>query len=334
LNGQRKSLVTALRDLASSGKGVEDVEHVLSLDKSVRVKGSSLEEVAELNSSLGGLDLRRGEVGRLVTLSRELGDADLTPRIINAWMTLDEELVADGFNKGARRLISEESEKHGGVEKTLKAFKAFKDLGTILGESTRLEGEVAQLRLEADKLRAEAQKLDTLMNQRKEMIKAADQVSMLGFDQPTLTMIATLSEKHGGPYRVIDAIKKYPSITEMNEDLKAKKAESEKLKKEISENKSYLTVLNYTIKEAEKEHSRNRDVRQVVELLVNPRGIKMDRLEVVKLLTRVLDSGAQRIKESFGAPSVPSQALDDVYWQIIALTKNLKSISDEEADGP
>jgi hypothetical protein len=82
LDIQRKSLMTTLRELASSGKDIRDVEHTLDLDRSVRAKGSSLEEVAELNSNLRNLDLRSGEIERLVASSRELSEQHLTPSMV------------------------------------------------------------------------------------------------------------------------------------------------------------------------------------------------------------------------------------------------------------
>ena len=105
LSLQRKSLTATLRKLASSGRGVEDIDAVLRLDTSVRAKGSSPEEVAELNSNLGKLDLQRGEIGKLVTLSRELVKQVLTPGMVRVWMTLDQELVDDGFDMTARKYM-------------------------------------------------------------------------------------------------------------------------------------------------------------------------------------------------------------------------------------
>jgi hypothetical protein len=46
LDVQRRNIMVVLRELVSSGKGVGDVEFALSLDKSVRAKGSSMGEVA------------------------------------------------------------------------------------------------------------------------------------------------------------------------------------------------------------------------------------------------------------------------------------------------
>ena len=78
MDNQRKNIMATLRELVSSGKDVKDVEYFINLDKTVSAKGTSMEEVAELNSNLNVLDMRRGEVGSLVKLSRVLIDRNLS----------------------------------------------------------------------------------------------------------------------------------------------------------------------------------------------------------------------------------------------------------------
>jgi len=115
LDNQRKSLMTPLRELVSSGIDINDVDRVLSIDRSVRAKGSSLEEVAELNSNLMNLDMMPREIGMLIKLSRELLEQHLTLGSVKVWMALDQELAKSGFNKNARMLIRDLCEKYGGV---------------------------------------------------------------------------------------------------------------------------------------------------------------------------------------------------------------------------
>jgi hypothetical protein len=334
LSLQRESLTESLRKLASSGRGVEDVEAVLSLDKSVKAKSSSLEEVAELNSILGILDLRRGEIGKLVTLSRELEERVLTPNTVQAWMTLDQELAEEGFNKAARDFIHETCKKHGGVLETLELLKAYDSLREIMSMRALEEDTVNQLASEINRLKGEKERLEKEIDQRHDMIDAVNIAIIAGFDAASLTLISVLAKPYGGPYKVVSAIKKHPSLKKMDEELEAKKAELEKVKKETSDKSGYLNALNYSLTEAKQAYNANRDVRLLVELLVNPRGIKMDQKEVARLLRRALESGAQRIEENPTIHAPPNPAWDAATENIKALAERLRALTDETAQEP
>jgi hypothetical protein len=331
LSLQRESLVASLRKLVSSGRGVEDIDAVLRLDASVRAKGSSPEEVAELNSNLGKLDLQRGEIGKLVTLSRDLVEEELNPGMVRAWMALDQELIEDGFNKTNRIRIRDMCNNHGGVYGTLELLNEYNNLGVVLQERTFHETEVKQLKSEADRLRDDKKRLDAEISQSREMINATNAAALAGFYPLILNMISVLAKDLGGPLKVVTAIQKYPSLKEMDEELEALKAELEKVIKEIANKSVYLAALNYSLNEAERAYEENRDVRRVVELLVNPRGIKTDRSDVVRLIKRVLESGAQRIEESPTIPLQPSSAWDAAYENIKALALKLQALTGAEA---
>jgi len=333
LDVQKKRMMVVLRELVSSGMDVEDVEFAMIMDRSARAKGSSIGEVAELNSNLGKLDLRRGEIGKLVVLSRELMDQGLNPGMVRAWMTIDQELVEDGFNKNARKLMHEACEKYGGVTKTLESFNEFTSLRQIQLTRMSIDEEVKQLEEKKDKLSAGNKELEVVIAQSNKMIEAAKDATLAGFDPASLSMISVSAKKLGGPLKVAEAIRKYSSLDEIDGELEGKNAELEKLKIEIAEDTMYHAVLKNALEEAKLEYGRNRDVRLVVELLVNPRGIKMERSDVLRLLTRVLECGTRRMEESPSILSLPSPALDAALEEVKALAKRLRSIIDADTEG-
>ncbi len=112
-------LVGPLRELVLSGRGVGDVETVLVLNRSVEGKGSSIEAVADLDVHLGDITLKRGEVGRVVELSRRLDEKHLTVATVDAQMDLDEKLAGEGFTEPIRKQLVEMTRDYGGVEKVL-----------------------------------------------------------------------------------------------------------------------------------------------------------------------------------------------------------------------
>ncbi|UCD44344.1 MAG: hypothetical protein JSV27_09465 [Candidatus Bathyarchaeota archaeon] len=328
LDNQRKSLMTTLNELASSGKDITDIENVLIIDKSVRARGSSLEELAELVSNLRNLDLQRGEIGKLVTSSRELTEQHLTPSMVQVWITLDQELAEAGFNKKARMLMSKVCEKYDGVVETLKAVNEFHDLDEIRRKCWRLEEEVNRFNSEVESLSSIKEELDTVISQNRDMINAVNTARFQGFNFVNLSMISALGKALGGPYKVVEAIQKYSSIREIDEELEAKKVELEEVKKETSDKTLNINALNYTLEEAKEAYKKSNNVRQVVELLDNPRGIKMDKSEVVRLLTMVLYSSIQRIEENPEILPMPNPAWDAIYESMKALADRLRSFNE------
>jgi hypothetical protein len=236
-------------------------------------------------------------------------------------MNLDQELAEAGFNSTSRMLLRNACEKYSSVVETLKAVDVFNDLSELQNEHFRLEFEVLRLRREKEEL-------DTAVSQNRNMINAVNHAYFQGFDTLSLPMISELAKNLGGPYKVAMAIQKYGSIKEIEIELKTKEAELENVKKEISEEKSYHTAIQYTLEETKEAYEKSREVKQVVELLVNPRGMKMDKSEVVWLLTRVLDSSILRIEKTFEISSIPNPEWDAIYESLKALTHRLRQFSE------
>jgi hypothetical protein len=320
LDEQRTSLMTSLRELVSSGNTIEDVEHVLTLERSVRAKGSSLEEVSELNSNLRDLDMRPREIVNLVSLSRELMQKRLSLDVVQYWMSLDQELVENGLSREARGFLVEVCARYGGVPTALIAVNEFNNLTDIRSEHARLEREVASLSSEKDDL-------DETVIQNRRMIEAVNNAYYLGFDVASLTMISVLAMDLGGPYKVAEAIQKYGSIMELDQALGAKKADLEVVEKDISHKASHFQVLNYSLNEAKEVYDRGGEVRLVVELLVNPRGIQMNRSEVVGLLGRVLACGVDRIEANSGVLDISDPEWSAIYESIKSLAMRLSHYS-------
>jgi hypothetical protein len=223
--------------------------------------------------------------------------------------------------------------KYGGVADTLRVLNEFDNLGEIMSERTRQEALVKQLEFKIAGLIDEKERLDTEIDERKTMIDAVNNAIFAGFDYASLIIFSVLAKDYGGPYKVVSAVKKHPSLKKMEEELKAGKAELERVKKETSEERLYLNALDYSLMKAKQRYDANRDVRLLDELLVNPRGIKMDRTVVVWLIQRVLQSCAQRIEESTTILTPPNPAWDAATEKIKTLAGRLQAFTGTEAKG-
>ena len=320
LKAQRNTLMTSLRELVSSNYGINDIENCLTLERSVKAKGSNLEEFAELNTALRNLDLHPGEVTRLITISRGLLEQNLPVNIVQYWITLDQELIENGLNKEARKLLFQLCNKFGGVNETLKAVRFYNDLNEIQANRIRLSDEVEWFSGEKELLEFE-------IAGNREMVNATNNALLAGFNDASLLIISVLAQNLGGPYKVAEAIKKYQSITEIDEEIASKRALLDKVKRDTKSKNGHLTALNYTLLETEGVYERNTEVRQVVNLLVDPRGLRMDRNEVVGLLTRVLDSSITTLEGTYTILKPSDPLWSNIVQSIKTLSLRLRQFS-------
>jgi len=272
--------------------------------------------LAELNSNLRCLDLLPDEVGKLVDLTRVLLEQSLNPNTVQYWIRLDQELLEDGFNKQVRMYLVELCRENGGVREVINSVRQYNTLNLIRLDRIRLGNEV-------DHLSETKEQLESKIFNNQAMITAAWNAAILGFDSISLAMISVLAQNLGGPYKVANAIQKYQSIYDIDEDLNAKQTKLTMLEKETNEKTGFLSALNYTLKETENVYERNSNVRQVVRLLVDPRGLKMDKNEVVELLALVLYSSIIRIDESIKLPEPPDPNWNDLFLSIKTLAQRL-----------
>lgn len=312
LSRELDALMAPLRELVSSGKGVGDIDIVLKLDKSVRAKSSSIEEVGELNSCLKDFNVQPGEVGEVVELLRNLKDdtIGLSPAEVKNWLTLDKKLSDEGFKRDSRALLLQTSQKYGGIFNVIMAIKEYDCLETFHSEKMRIEAKVKQLNSDTDILLNEKSRLELIINNNYQLINQANLVKLLGFEIGSLSIIKVLCEKYGGPYKVINAIEKYLQIIDIDESHEKEKVELAKTKLETSQKRQMLNALNYAIEEAKQVYEKNNEVRMVVELLANPRGIRQERVETALILHRVLECGAQRMEEN------PDYGATASFWNV------------------
>ena len=315
LDEQRKSMIGYLRELVSSKKGIDDVEHVLALDRSVMAKGSSLEEVAELNSNITNLDVQPGEIGKLVSLSREMLEKNLSIDTVLHWMKLDQELIDDGFNKATRLQIRTLCEKFGGIYKTFEAINMFNSLTEIMNLYSQFNDEVKRLRAEKDEL-------DEEVNQNKSIINEVNITKFLGFDSTHLHLLSVLVKPMGGPLKALEAVQKYGSLNEINVELEAKKLELDRAKNELATNKQEIAAIKYSLDEARTIYKKNRAVQLAVNLIVNPRKIRMNNSEIIWVLSQVLDGSLRKIDEGSEALDIP-----DPRWEVVH--ENIKALSEQ-----
>jgi hypothetical protein len=111
---EKEDILSLLREFSSSGRSLADVSAVLALDRSVKAKESSVDEVAELWGYLRE-DVQPCEVGKMLEFYRGAKDEGLTYASMKLWRKKDEELAGLGFNKGTREVLLEVSVQSGGV---------------------------------------------------------------------------------------------------------------------------------------------------------------------------------------------------------------------------
>jgi hypothetical protein len=173
-------LMGPLRELILSGRGVGDVKAVNALDRSVKGRDSSVEEVAELWGYLRE-DVQPSEVGKMLKFYRNAKDEGLTPASMKVWRDNDEELADQGFNKATRKELLDESFRSGSVDQTILNLREYNKLE----DKRAAEREAIAAAEEATRRRKEE---EALYNQLKGSRDAFNTLVLSGWTLPALVM--------------------------------------------------------------------------------------------------------------------------------------------------
>jgi hypothetical protein len=157
---EKKRIMSELRKLVSSKHTVEDVELFTEVEKSIKLKQSTPEKVAELNSNMGDLGLAPGEVGEMLAVSRSVREEPGGVVGVRNRIALDKELRDQGVTHKVMLSLQEECKRYeglGGVLEGMHLYLSVQDLKKAYDEvntnlSTRMNelGDVGT-RLEKDK---------------------------------------------------------------------------------------------------------------------------------------------------------------------------------------
>ena len=313
----KDALLSMIGEFADEGGSLEELERFRGAKKALGGAGIGFDGAAKL-----ALDLLncRGSVESVSDLSSKLAGEGRTVEEVFVRIELDKELSRRGLTKDLQFDLLEAARRYGEPKDILYSITLYDGLLQLKSVEYNLQSEIKRLEPLVELLRSEKGRLDLEIGQRKDMVEAVNKVTIMGFTVASLALISVLSKKFGGPYKVADAINKYSSLKEMGDKL-------EKIEKETADKVGLLQALNYQIEEAYKEYNKNSDVRLVVELLSNPIGIKQDRLEMAKLLVRVLDSSAQRMDESQELSPLQKREWDTIVENIKTIANQLRMIT-------
>jgi hypothetical protein len=103
----KENMMNLLRETVLANRVIGDLEWMRALDVSAKSKGSSVEQLAELDSLLEPLGIKRGEIGILVAASRSMAENETTPEALVAQMDVDAELEKRELTKPVRGILLE-----------------------------------------------------------------------------------------------------------------------------------------------------------------------------------------------------------------------------------
>ena len=176
---EKSVLISVLRELAHSKYSIGDVDNFNKAVKSMGLKGSTFEEVAELNDNMGSIGLKPGEVGEMLAVSREISGEPGGVRGVRERIALDKKLRDRGITQEVQLDLQEKCKRYGGLGGVLKGLEGYMKL-----EDLRRETEETRMLL-SDK-KGELEDVEEKYNKSREANEALAQIYTLDWTPTSL----------------------------------------------------------------------------------------------------------------------------------------------------
>lgn len=257
-SSEKVGLMGVLRGLASSGCSVEDVSRFLTMERSVRAKGSSFEDVAELDSVLraSGSD---PEV--LLRMSRELIAWRLSVKQVRERIDFESEMISKlGIGYPDVALVASMCRDYGGlqgVKERIDLYKRIVDMRRILRSQAevrdRAQRDVAAAMDKYNEYKAANESLLFLAN--------------MGWKTMVLATLPSLLRQSDSPEKFQMVLNGIDSIEQM-------RAEEETLSRRIKASKEEVAH-DVKLRAMIKALEGNPVVKNVIEIITNPGAVTL-----------------------------------------------------------
>lgn len=229
---------------------------------------------------------------------------------------VDKDLVGLGLTREIQLRMLGAAKACGSPEELLEAVRVAGGLHSLRREEAELNELIDGMMERVKALSDERNRLGSEVQRRRGMIDAADAALIAGFDVMSLLFVSVEARELGSTSEVINGIRKYTTIAKANgvlgKELEERRGELARIDRELTEKGIQLVGIKVTLDEAKGVYDVNSDVRAVVDLFGNPRGIKMDEVELASLVARVLEEGVKRVNETTVMPSMRGSWIDAV----------------------
>jgi len=281
----RDDLLRFVGEFAREGGSLEELGGFREAERMLAAVGYGFESAAKLGRDLFSC---KGNPATVSDLSSRLAAGGRTVGEVEAGISLGEKLEGMGLTREVQLDLFKAASEFGGPAMVLKGLAGLEGVKGLERRRGLLEAEVKGLEARVATLMTEAGMLEAQINQRKDMIFAANAATLSGFDVVSLSILKVLSEDFGGPYKVVDAFKKYPSLKALDDGIEAKKGEQEDLAKKVSAQAGLLNAFKYQVSEARREYEESQDIQLAVALLHGSYTVDQDRHAVTKLFSLIL----------------------------------------------
>jgi len=277
-SGMKESILGLLRGLASSGRSLGDVSNFLDVERSVKLKQSSMERVAELDDKLS---LIGGDPEALLRRSEEMLQAKLTVKQVGDRMDLDNELLTKyGFSHGDMVEIKKLCVRNGGLEKVREAVEAFGGIMDLYTLKKRIGDELLETQKQLDE---QSKTFSTFQNTN----LALSKLILSGWKTDVLAALPELLRRSDTPERFKESLKGIDTLEELNERISKARAEDARIMNELKAVKE-LVETDEGINASYGAVRYNEVIRNLTYMIVSPGKVKLSSEEAAGYLSQII----------------------------------------------
>ena len=249
---QRDELMGSLRKLASSKNTIGDVEWFIAVDASIKLKGSTPADVAELNTNMGLLGLKPGDVGQMLEVSRQVKEEPGGIAGVRERIKLDGELGEVGITQKVMLDLQEKCKQYGGLSGVLSGLKAYPELQD-------LEKKVEETQKRLSNAEGKLEDAKALLDENKDILESLEFIYRLGWTPMSLMAFPGWLRKSDTPESIREALAGTRSLQDLFASKKRAQDDYDRVRMQLEEANATLKDKNGIIHSIDFLHANGWD---------------------------------------------------------------------------
>lgn len=260
--------------------------------KSIGLKQSTPEEVAELNANMASIGLKPGEVGEMLAVNREISGEPGGVRGVRERIALDKKLRDKDITQEVQLDLQEKCKRYGGLGGVLEGLEGYMKLEDI-------KRETEETRMLLSDLKVELKDVEDKINKSRDANEALVQLYIMGWTPMSLMALPRWLRESDTSDGVKEALRGTHSIMDLREAEKRAQSDLDQVKGYLETAKAELVDKNDIISSIIRLHANGWDdaaLARVPSLLKE--GETPERYEKILEGVRSLEEVEGRIRDS------------------------------------
>ena len=224
--------ISLLENVISKGLTLEDVELAANVDRYLKDKELTLEQIVDL---VIDADSDSVNLGTLASMHKELKESGLSFKDVTETLSFKKQLEERNWTIDSLAPLIELAKNYGEPAQVIEAFSQYTSLIELKEKISAANSELESVNLEQVSANQHLDETQSELSRIQESLKAYDEVNKLGFSEPELLKLSNLAKKHGTVKKILNEVEAYADYAEINEGINEAKTKLSNIEAKIGQ---------------------------------------------------------------------------------------------------